>query len=184
MRNRKASWKGFMRTKAILVVLLLCPGLAADNLEKTQKKELESQVRTMTAEAERLERTGQLAEARTKYAESQALIEMKDVTEALKRLDDEIHKRVKDTLSESRKLYESHKFQEAATALDNSMKLGAFQPLLAYDLALCYYQLGQRGKALEYLQKAKTGTTEPKQKEKLLQLLTFFTTGEKRGLGG
>ena len=167
-----------MRTKAILVVLLLCPGLAADNLEKTQKKELESQVRTMTAEAERLEKTGQLAEARTRYAESQALIEMKDVTEALKRLDEQIHKRVKDTLSESRKLYESHKFQEAATALDNGMKLGAFQPLLAYDLALCYYQLGERGKALEYLQKAKAGTAEPKQKEKLLQLLTFVTTGE------
>ena len=62
--------------------------------------------------------------------------------------------------------------------LDEGMKLQAFQPVLAYDLALCYYQLGDRDKALEYLGKAKAGTSDPKQKQKLLQLLTFFTTGE------
>ena len=42
----------------------------------------------MTGEAEKLERAGQLVEARAKYAESQALIELKDVTDALKRLDE------------------------------------------------------------------------------------------------
>jgi tetratricopeptide (TPR) repeat protein len=167
-----------MRTKVIFLVLVLGPALAAENLEKTQKKELEAQVRTMTAEAQRLEKAGQLAEARTKYAESQALIEMKDVTEAIKRLDEEIHKRVKDTLNESRKLYDSRKFKETAAALDDSTKLQASQAVLAYDLALCYYQLGERSKALEYLQKAKAGTADPKQKQKLLQLVTFFTTGE------
>ena len=167
-----------MRIEPILLIFVLCSPLAAENLEKTQKKELEAQVRTMTAEAEGLAKAGQLAEARTKYAESQALIEMKDVTDALKRLDEQIHKRVKDTLSESHKLYDSHKFKEAAAALDEGMKLQAFQPVLAYNLALCYYQLGERNKALEYLRKASTGTLDPKQKQKLLQLLTFFTTGE------
>jgi tetratricopeptide (TPR) repeat protein len=167
-----------MGIRVILMVLVLASALAAENLEKTQKKELEAQVRTMTAEAERFEKTGQLAEARTKYAESQALIEMKDVTEAIKRLDQEIHKRVKDTLSESSKLYDLHKFKEAATALDVGMKLQAFQSVLSYDLALCYYQLGERDKALEYLGKAKAGTADPKQKQKLSQLLTFFITGE------
>ncbi len=169
-----------MGIRAILLVfvLALCSTLAAENLEKTQKKELEAQVKTMIAEAERLAKTGHLAEARIKYAESQALIEVKEVTEALKDLDEEIHKRVKITLSESRKLYESHKFKEAATALDEGMKLQAFQPVLAYDLALCNYQLGERQKALEYMQKAKAGTADPKQRQKLLQLLTFFTTGE------
>lgn len=88
-------------------MFLLCSGLTAENWEKAQKKALEAQVKTMTAEAEGLERSGQLAEARIKYAESQALIEMKDVTDALKRLDEEIQKRVKNTLSDSRKLYES-----------------------------------------------------------------------------
>ena len=167
-----------MRTKTILLILLLCSGVAADNLEKTQKKELEAQVKTMTGEAEKLERAGQLAEARAKYAESQALIEVKDVTDALKRLDEQIHKRVKDALNDSHKLYEAHKFKEAAASLDGAMKLQAFQPVLAYNLALCYYQLGDRIQALEYLRKAKTGTADPKQKQKLLQLQTFFTTGE------
>jgi tetratricopeptide (TPR) repeat protein len=167
-----------MGIKAILLAFVLCSAVAAEDLEKTQKKELEAQVKKMTAEAESLERTGQLAEARTKYAESQALIEMKNVTEAIKRLDEAIHKRVKDTLSESRKLYEVRKFKEAATALDEGMKLQAFQSVLAYDLALCYYQLGERNKALEYLGKAKAGTADPKQKQKLSQLLTYFTTGE------
>jgi tetratricopeptide (TPR) repeat protein len=167
-----------MRIKTILLILVLSSSLAADNLEKTQKKELEAQVKTMTAEAQKLEKAGQWAEARTKYAESQALIEMKDVTEAIKHLDEQIHKRVKDTLNDSRKLYESHKFKEAAAALDQGLKFQAFQSVMAYDLALCYYQLGDRNKALEYLGKAKAGTLDPKQKQKLLQLLTFFITGE------
>jgi tetratricopeptide (TPR) repeat protein len=164
--------------KAILIVFLLCSSLTAENLEKTQKKELEAQVKTITKEAEALAKAGQLAEARTKYAESQALIEIKDVTEALKHLDEQIHKRVKDTLSESHKLYDAHRFKEAATALDEGMKLQAFQPVLTYNLALCYYQLGERNKALEYLRKANSATSDPKQKQKLLQLLTFFVTGE------
>ena len=174
----KSFLKGFMRLDPLLLVFVLCSALAAENLEKTQKKELEAQVKTMTAEAQSLERSGQLAEARTKYAESQALIEVKDVTEAIKHLDGEIHKRVKDTLNESRKLYDAHKFKEAAAALDDGMKLQASQPVLAYDLALSYYQLGDHAKALEYLRKTQAGTVDPKQKQKLAQLLTFFTTGE------
>ena len=110
-----------MRVQTFLLIVILSSSLAAENLEKTQKKELEAQVKTMTAEAESLERAGQLAAARTKYAESQALIEVKDVTEAIKRLDDQIHKRVKDQLNNSRKLYESHKYKEAATVLDLSL---------------------------------------------------------------
>src|ERR1700730_13824539 len=167
-----------MGTRVILLVLVFCSALAAEDLEKTQKKELEAQVRTMTAEAERLEKTGQLAAARTKYAESQALIEMKNVTEAIKHLDEEIHKRVKDALSEARKLYELRKFKESAAVLDEGLKLQAFQSALAYNLALCYHQLGERNKALEYLGKAKAGTADPKQRQRLLQLATFFTTGE------
>jgi tetratricopeptide (TPR) repeat protein len=166
--------------KAIFLVFAMLSALTAgaDDLEKTQKKELEAQVKKIIAEAEGLEKTGQLAEARTRYAESQALIEMKNVTDAIKRLDDEIHKRMKDSLSASRKLYELHKYKETAAALEESIKLQAYQSVIAYDLALCYYQLGERDKAVEYLRKAKAGTGDPKQKLKLAQLVTFFTTGE------
>jgi tetratricopeptide (TPR) repeat protein len=168
----------FMRTRAIVLILVFASALSAQNLEKTQKKELETQVKTMTAEAQKLESAGQLAEARIKYAESQALIEMKDVTDAIKRLDGEIEKRAKDSLSATRKLYEAKKYKEAAAALEESVKLQAYQSVLTYDLALCYFQLGERGKALEYLGKAKASTGDPKQRQKLLELLTHFTTGE------
>ena len=166
-----------MRIKVFLAILLLSSVLAAEDLEKTQKKALEAQVKTMTKQAEQLEKSGHLAEARTMYTESQALIEMKDVTEAIKHLDEEIRKRVKDALNDSRKLYESRKFTESAAVLDEAMKLNAYQAVLAFDLALCYHQLGESDKALEYLRKAKTGTVEPKQRQRLLQLLTVFTTG-------
>ena len=161
-----------------MLILVFASSLAAQNLEKTQKKELEAQVKAITAEAQKLESAGQIAEARMKYAESQALIEMKDVTDAIKRLDGEIEKRVRDSLSSTRKLYEAKKYKEAAAALEESAKLQAYQSVLTYDLALCYFQLGDRGKALEYLGKAKASTGDPKQKQKLLELLTHFTTGE------
>src|SRR5947209_20393756 len=115
-----------MRKKTLLALSLSWCILAAADLEKTQKKALEAEVKAMTAEAAKLEKAGQLAEARTKYAESQALIEVKEVTEAIKHLDEEIHKKVKEALSSSRKLYEQHKYQEAAAVLDESMKLQAF----------------------------------------------------------
>jgi ABC-type enterochelin transport system substrate-binding protein len=63
-----------MRIQTIFLVLFFSFALSADNPEKTQKKELETQVKKMTGEAQKLEKAGQLAEARIKYAESQALI--------------------------------------------------------------------------------------------------------------
>ena len=52
-----------MRTKLCLAILLACSVLAAEDLEKAQKKALEAQVKTMTKQAEQLEKSGQLAEA-------------------------------------------------------------------------------------------------------------------------
>src|SRR5262249_14311891 len=154
------------------------PLLAAENLEKAQKKELESQAKAIIAEAKTLEAGGHLVEARAKYTESQALLEMNEAADAIKHLDDEIHSRIKNSLAQSRKLYESRKYTEAAAALDESSKLNAFEATLSYDLALCYYALGERSKAVESLGNAIQGTPDPKEKIKLQQLLTFFTTKE------
>jgi len=151
----KLQERSHMRVLTTALIFILCSTAAAENVEKMQKKELEAQVKGITLEAEKLEKGGQLAEARARYAESQALIEVSEVSNALKRLDEEIHKRVKDALNDSRKLYETHKFAESAAVLDRTMKLQASQPVLAYDLALCYYQLGEREKAVEYLRKAR-----------------------------
>ncbi len=95
-----------------------------------------------------------------------------------KHLDDEIHKRVKDALNQSRKLYEAHKYREAASLLEESTKLGDLAGTLSSNLALCYYQLGDRNKAVENLDQAITDTPDPKQKLKLRELLTILTTGE------
>src|SRR5258707_5640841 len=162
----------------VFLTFLLCCTLSAADLEKARKKELEGRVKTITAEGAALEKSGQLAAARTKYAESQALIEVKVAADAIKRLDDEIRKRVKDALKEARRLYDSGKFQEAAAVLEEAIKLQAFQPVLSYDLALCYHQSGDHAKAIEYAWQAKSGTAEPKHKQKVLQLLTLLTTGE------
>jgi tetratricopeptide (TPR) repeat protein len=167
-----------MRTRTILSIVMLCGGVTAADLEKTQKKALEAEVRTITAEAATLEKAGRLAEARSRYTDSQALIEVKEATEAIKHLDEEIRKRVKEALSSSRKLYDARRYGEAAAVLEESMKFEAFQRVLSYDLALCHYQLGDRKQAFEFLGRAKAGAADPKQKQKILQLLTFFTTGE------
>ena len=169
-------------TTTLLVVALSCI-LAAENLEKTQKKELEAQAKTIIAEAKSLEQSGQLAEARVKYAESQALIETNEAADSIKHLDDAIRKQAKDALSQGRKLYEAHKYKEAAVALELGTNLGTDEAALFYNLALCYHQLGERNKATENLDKAIRGTPDPKEKIKLRQLLTFLITGENRDVG-
>jgi hypothetical protein len=96
----------------------------------------------------------------------------------LKRLDEEIHRRVKITLNDSRKLCDSQKYKEAAGALEDAMKLQAFPASDRIDLALCYLRLGDRSNGLEFLRKATVGTSDPKQKQKPLQLITYFIIGE------
>ena len=125
-----------------------------------------------------MEKSGQLVDARAKYTESQSLIEINDATDAIKRIDDEIKTRVKDALNDSRKLYESHKYQEAASKLEQASKLGASQAVITYNLSLCYQQLADAQKAREYLDKARASTADPKQKQRLQQVLTYFVTGE------
>ncbi len=164
-------------TTIVLIIGFSCI-LAAENLEKTQKKQLEAQAKALMADAKNLEQSGQLAEARAKYTESQAMIETNDATNAIKHLDDEIHKRVKEALNQSRKLYESGKYKDVIAPLEDAAKLGAFQPVLDYDLAVSYRQLGDRNKAVEFLGKAIAGTPDPKQKQRYLELLTFFVTEE------
>jgi tetratricopeptide (TPR) repeat protein len=165
-------------TTLVAILLLSCGPLTAENLEKTQKKELESQAKAIIAEAKSMEKSGRLADARTKYVESQAMIEMKDAASAIKRLDEELHKRIKEELSRSRKSYEARKYKEAALALEEATKLGSFEGVLSVNLALCYYQLGDRDKAVENLDQAITDTPDPKKKQKLQELMTFLTIGE------
>ena len=168
-----------MKKKILIGLLLLsCGLLCAENLEKQQKKALEIQAKALISEAKSMESSGQLTEARAKYAESQAMIDMKESESAIKHLDEEIHNRVKEAVSQSRKLYEAHKYREAALVLEETTKLGSFEGVLSSDLALCYYQLGDRDKAIEDLDEAITATPDPRKKPKLQEMLTLLTTGE------
>jgi len=47
------------------MIFMLFSALAPDDLEKSQKKALETQVKVMTQEAQNLQKSGQLAGART-----------------------------------------------------------------------------------------------------------------------
>ena len=41
-------------------------------------------------------------------------------------------------------MYEAHKYKDSASALEESTKLGGFEGVLSSNLALGYYQLGER----------------------------------------
>jgi tetratricopeptide (TPR) repeat protein len=151
---------------------------AASDLQKSQKKELESAAKALNAEARSLEKTGKLVEARLKYAESLGYIDEKEASQAISRLDDQLKTNVKSAIASAQKMFEAGKYREAAQALEQAWNLQTARPLLAYDLALCYNQLGERQKAAEYLDQAIAGAGGPKIRSRLNQTRTSFTTSE------
>ncbi len=162
----------------LLAVLSLSLPTAADDLQKTQKKDLETSAKALNEEAKSLEKSGKLVDARLKYAESLGYIELKDATQAISRLDDTLKTNAKTAVASVQKLYETGKYKEAAQALEEAWNLQTFRPILAYDLALCYYQLGERQRAVDYLDQAIAGAGAPKLRTTLSQTRTTFITAE------
>ena len=76
---------------SIMVLLLSAPAARADDQEKAQKKALEQQANELIREAKDLEKSGQLLQARSRYAGSQAFWETKDAIQAIKHIDEVIH---------------------------------------------------------------------------------------------
>jgi tetratricopeptide (TPR) repeat protein len=167
------------RIFALMVALFVLPlRPAASDLQKTQKKELESAAKALNAEAKSLEKSGKLVEARLKYAESLGYIEERESSQAISRLDDRLKTEVKAATASAQKMFDAGKYKEAAQTLEQAWNLQTAQPLLAYDLALCYNQLGERQKAAEYLDQAIAGAGGPKIRARLNQTRTSFTTAE------
>ena len=150
----------------------------ADNQEKAEKKALEQQAKTFVSEAKVLEKSGKLLEARTRYAHSQSFTDSKDAIQAIKRIDGEIHKRVKDALNKAHKLYDQGKFKPAADGMEEAARQVGASSVFSYNLALCYKRLGDTAAALGHLDQAILGTSDPKRKLKIRQLRTAFVTGE------
>lgn len=166
-----------MTTSLTLFVLLWAPAFA-DDQEKAQKKALEQQADQLIKEARELEKSGQLIEARSRYAASQAFWETKDATQAIKHIDEAIHNRVKDALRQAHKLYDQGQFKPAAEALESASKLGESTAVLSYDLALCYQRTGDTAASLAYMDQAVSATPDPKRRLKLQQIRTALVTGE------
>jgi tetratricopeptide (TPR) repeat protein len=161
-----------------LSLLLSAPTALADDQEKAQKKALEQQADELIKEAKVLEKSGQLLEARSRYASSQAFWETKDAIQAIKHIDEEIHNRVKDALRQAHKLYDQGQFKAAADALENALKLGESTAILSYDLALCYQRTGEVASSLAYLDQAASASPDPKRRLKFQQLRSALVTGE------
>ena len=162
----------------LLAVLVHQPWVVAEDLQKTQKKELESSAKTLIGEAKSLESSGKLVEARLKYAESLGYIELNDATQAVDRLNKELLNQAKAAIQTAKKHYDAGKFRDAAKALEDAQQLRTSQLLLTYNLALCYKQLGDHQKAADYLDQAIVGASTPKLRSRLSQMRTVFTTAE------
>jgi tetratricopeptide (TPR) repeat protein len=157
---------------------LSAPAVFADDQEKAQKKALEQQANELIREAKDLEKSGQLLEARSRYAGSQAFWETKDAIQAIKHIDEVIHNRVKDALRQAHKLYDQGQFKSAAEALETALKLGESTAILSYDLALCYQRTGDTAASLAYLDQSTSATRDPKMRLRLQQTRTALVTGE------
>ena len=169
-----------MKKKLALCLLLVVPliVLAHASEEKDAKKALEAQAKELIVQAKDQEKSGNLVEARKLYANSQAFWETKDAEKAIKKIDDEIHKQVKDALKQAHQLYDSGKFQAASESLTKAQSLGYMGAVISYDLALCYRQLGDSAMALGFLDEAILASVDPKRSAKLKQVRTIWTTGE------
>jgi tetratricopeptide (TPR) repeat protein len=162
----------------LLAVFGCAPLVAADDLQKAQKKELEAAAKALMAEAKSLEGSGKLVEARLKYAESLGYIDLSDATQGVERLNKELHNQAKSAVQKAQKLYDAGKFREAAQALEDAQQLQTSRPLLSYNLALCYQQLGEHQKAADYLDQAIAGASTAKLRSRLGHMRTVFTTAE------
>jgi tetratricopeptide (TPR) repeat protein len=162
----------------VLALLLSPPQHAADDLQKSQKKELESSAKALNGEAKSLEKAGKLVEARQKYAESLGYIESGDTASAISRIDEKLKEDVKATIANAQKAFDAGKYKDAAQTLEAALSLQTSRPLLAFNLALCYQQLGDRQKARDYLDQAIAGGGTPKLRVRLSQMRTVLTTAE------
>ncbi len=166
-----------MRTTVIVAALICLAGVMDGNTEKDQKRELESQAKALIAKAQTLERSGELSQARKLYVQSQSQIDLKQADKGIARIDGKVFKLASKELTEAGKLYRSGDFAGAASILERALKLEVSESVMGYDLALSYRQLGNRGKAIYYLDQVRDHTAG-KRRVQLSELETQFSTGE------
>jgi tetratricopeptide (TPR) repeat protein len=166
MRHRTTGQVGL-----ILFLTAFCPVLLAD-------KSGQNSVKAMLKDAKRLEKSGQLVEARKEYAQSQAFYPTKEAEKGIERVNSKLNDQVRKDLAQAAKLYAAGQFHDAAGTLEGELALETSTAIIQRDLALCAFRQGNSAKALELLGQAIAGTPDPKAREKLLELQGVMMTGE------
>src|SRR4029077_17047848 len=80
-------WKPLRHLVHVVVLLAAVVHFSQAATEKDNKKEMEQEAKALIAQAKTLEQSGDLLEARAKFAESEAFIETRDALEGVKRVD-------------------------------------------------------------------------------------------------
>ena len=171
-------WKPLRHLGHVVVLLAAVAHFSEAATEKDNKKEMEREAKALIAQAKTLEQSGDLLEARAKFAESEAFIETRDAFEGVKHVDKEIHKKVEGYLAQARKSFEGARHAEGASVLEQGLTLRPADPLLLFNAALLYSRAGDNARALAYLDRAAASLFKRQDKAMLQQWRTVAMTGE------
>ena len=171
-------WKPRRHLGLVVLLLVATAHFSEAAAKKDNKKEMEREAKALIAEAKTLEQSGDLLEARAKFAESEALIETKQAFEGVKHVDKEIHKKVEGYLAQARRSFEGARYAEGASVLEKGLALRPADPLLLFNAALLCSRAGDNARALAYLDRASTSLFKRQDKAMLQQWHTIATTGE------
>jgi tetratricopeptide (TPR) repeat protein len=124
------------------------------NPSQMDKKQLEAKAKALVAEGKTLEKQAKLAEARDKFVDAEGYLSTKDALNGIDRIHDANEKQVQVLLATAHQSYDAGRFAECATAIEKALEISDVDPVLHYDLALCYGKLPDRAQAVEHLDSA------------------------------
>jgi tetratricopeptide (TPR) repeat protein len=176
------SWKRTVLCSLLSSLLSFLVTPASANSEKDAKKEMEREARALIAEAQFLEKSGDLLLARAKYAQSEALFETKYASEGVKHIDKEIHKKIESYLAQAGKSFSGAQFGQGANFLEQGLLLRPAEPALLFDAALVSSRSGDNARTLEYLDRASAAVYKRQDKALIQQWYSITTTGESPAL--
>jgi tetratricopeptide (TPR) repeat protein len=177
----KRIWQS-LATLFLVSISLSCPPVttAQDNPPVEDKKQLEARAKQIAEEAKALEAKGQLNEAEEKYVAAEAVIATREGAGGLERVRRDKVKKVQSLLTESHALYDSGKIQDAMAKLQEALALDSSNPVIHYNLALCYTKLEDKAKAISELDQCLQILPEDdKGRGQLEQMKSALVTGEK-----
>jgi tetratricopeptide (TPR) repeat protein len=143
-------------------------------------KQLQADAKRIVEDAKALEAKGQLKEAEEKYLAAEAITSTKEGAGGLERVRQDRAKKVQTLLTESHRLYDAGKTQEAIAKLEEAEALEPTEVAIHYNLALGYTKLDNKSKALSELDQClQILPNDDKNRAQLEQMKSALITGEK-----